>query len=717
LFDYRTNSRPFCKTQKENLVSSIKGRTVFGAVALVLVALGATAFAAPPASEVLLPATTKGYVSVASVPELVESFDATQWGWLLSDPQMKPLFENWQRLMRERFGVTGEELGVSWEELGAVVSGELTVAVIQPKPKPLPKSKRVARRRTVLPVSPQAVIVLMADVTGRTEKAKTLLRKIDADLIKRGAKKRQRTVAGVQITVFDLPKERRKATQRHAIYFLKNDLLVACDNEPVIGGIAERLAGKKSPSLADVDAYRMVTKRCKLAAAGLQPQLRWFMEPFGYIASVQSAANDGRRIRGKKMLPILQAQGFDAIEGLGGFVNFRTGRYDVLHRTFVYAPGSDGWAGLAKTRLRLAARMLTFPSGGDLEPQPFVPRNVSSYDSINFDLKNAFDTIGTLVDALIGEPGIWDEIVEGLKFDPDGPKVDFEKELFDQFSGRVSIVTGNSNPPGAKSERVMMMLEAKDKQAEAILKQFVEKMAKSNDEISKRTYKGHVIWEPTTREDSDEENHDTFLGIPYGAMAVANGQFMMATDVAFLKEFLNVLPPEDQLRGTAEYRTIQACLAELADGQPSGTFFTRTDQIVHHGYELLRKGQTPTTERMPWQLLRGLFEPDWLFGPQKNARSLGRDRQPRGVGNLPPYDQVRPYLLPAGLAMTSESDGWMFTGFTIGEDDGDCGRHLRRMLRPGIFFRSTTCNRRDAPNGGLAPKRGFLQTLHRMRIR
>ena len=76
-------------------MSSIKGRTVSGAVALVLVALGATAFAAPPASDVLLPATTKGYVSVANVPELIESFNATQWGRLLSDPQMKPLFENW----------------------------------------------------------------------------------------------------------------------------------------------------------------------------------------------------------------------------------------------------------------------------------------------------------------------------------------------------------------------------------------------------------------------------------------------------------------------------------------------------------------------------------------------------------------------------------------------------------------------------------------------
>ena len=48
----------------------------------------------------------------------------------------------------------------------------------------------------------------------------------------------------MQITVFDLPKERWKVTQHRAIYFLKNNLLVACDDESVIGGIAERLAGQ-----------------------------------------------------------------------------------------------------------------------------------------------------------------------------------------------------------------------------------------------------------------------------------------------------------------------------------------------------------------------------------------------------------------------------------------------------------------------------------------
>ena len=58
-------------------------------------------------------------------------------------------------------------------------------------------------------------------------------------------------------------------------------------------------------------------------------------------------------------------QGFTAIQGVGGFLNFSTDKYEMLHRTFIYAPGNQAEG---QERFELSARMLKFPNGGTFTP-------------------------------------------------------------------------------------------------------------------------------------------------------------------------------------------------------------------------------------------------------------------------------------------------------------------------------------------------------------
>jgi hypothetical protein len=646
-----------------------------------------TAFAAPPASDTLLPARTKGYISVPDVAALQASFDETQFGRLLADPVMKPFADDLKSQLNDRLSITKEKLGVTWDDVKGVVAGELTVAVIQPQPKPMPKPKKV-NGRTVRPASPQAVFVMMADVTGRIEKAKALLAKIDADLIKRGAKKAQQTISGVSMTVYKLPKKEGTVTQHRAIFFIKDNLMVACDDVKVIGGIASRLIqpGKVSDTLAGVPAYQMIVNRCSAAAGDLEPQARWFLEPFGYIAAVQSAANDGKRAKGKKMLPILQAQGFDAIQGLGGFLNLKEGRYDLLHRTFIYAPGEDGKKGPAKVRLRLAARMLEFPPGGDLEPQAFVPRDVASYGSIHFDVKNAFDTVGTLVDAMIGEPGIWDEIIDGLKNDKDGPMVDIEKNIVGQLANRITVIAANREPIGIDSERLVIAVDVKDKAAEAVLAKAIEKMMDGNPAVKKRTYKGRTIWEVTpddeelptieitgpgagvlnVEDDDDDEGDDEGdeegvggLGVgDHSAITISDGHLFIASHLDILKQILDGPAPGERLSAALDYQLVNVRLKALTGGRQSIKFFSRTDEEYRVNYEMLRRGKLPEAKTVMGSVLNA------LLGEGGKKKKTLRKAKIDGK-KLPSYDVVRRYLGPAGLAITTEQDGWSITGFTL----------------------------------------------------
>ena len=59
--------------------------------------------------------------------------------------------------------------------------------------------------------------------------------------------------------------------------------------------------------------------------------------------------------RRKDMLAILQTEGFDAIQALGGYVHLATDDYEMLHRTQIYAPPLAGAAARSIDRSARAA--------------------------------------------------------------------------------------------------------------------------------------------------------------------------------------------------------------------------------------------------------------------------------------------------------------------------------------------------------------------------
>jgi hypothetical protein len=71
----------------------------------------------------------------------------------------------------------------------------------------------------------------------------------------------------------------------------------------------------------------------------LSPDARWFVDPFGYARSMRSLDPPDTKRRGNDYVKILQEQGFDAIQGIGGFLNLAVGgSFEALYRTAVFAP-------------------------------------------------------------------------------------------------------------------------------------------------------------------------------------------------------------------------------------------------------------------------------------------------------------------------------------------------------------------------------------------
>jgi hypothetical protein len=509
-------------------------------------------------------------------------------------------------------------------------------------------------------------------VSGHRPQAEALLNKISDSLIRGGAKKLRRN-PGDPIVVFQFPNEQGRKVAAVAVYVLQNDLLVASDNVAAVEGISAALARGRSDSLASVPAYRATMSRCAAAAGTTPANLRWFIEPFGYAETLRADLPLRDRRKGPDFIKILRNQGFTAIQGLGGYINFSSDKYEVVHRTMIYAPALPGRNPASIDRYNLAARMLRFPSGGDLMPQKWVPADVATYISFNMDLKNAFAVVGTLVDDVVGEKGVFRDVLESLRDDPSGPQVDIEKSLVANLGQRVTLIADNVLPIGPKSERKVFAVEVTD---EAKVAATIDKLMQSDKNARRREFDGFYAWEvvdPTSESpkleietpglemqhaDSDAPakrvDHDEHF-LPTRIVSVTQGHIFLASHMELLQRVLEQ-SKAGELNQAVDFRMIADQMA-LAHHEPiSVRGFSRTDLALRPTYELIRTGQMPQSETLLGKLLNS------VMGDGKD----GAPRKQKIDGHtLPEFEVIRHYFGPAGTAVSSLDDGWLCTGFAM----------------------------------------------------
>ncbi|MBN2024477.1 MAG: hypothetical protein JW809_16980 [Pirellulales bacterium] len=343
------------------------------------------AWAGPSSSvERLLPKTTKGVVLVTDVPQLVDRWEKTQLGQLMADPVMKPFSEDLRRQFEDRLSKVRERLGLKLDDLRGVFGGPLAAALIQP-------------------AKDRAALALLVDVTGHAPQAKALLEKVSANLVRQGAKRQGMTVQGKTVIVFDLP-ETEEYPAGKAAYFLSDNLLGVSDDLGVMEEILKRHLGQAASdggSLADAPTFRAVMDRCQKSAGPSTPQIRWFIEPLGYVEALRTATPEEKRRAGTTVLDVVRNQGFDAVEGLGGFVDLGVEGFEAVHRTAIHAPPPYRKAP-PPYQNKVSMNMFVLPNAQQFTPPPWVPNDAAACATIYWNVLEAFDNFGPLFDELVG---------------------------------------------------------------------------------------------------------------------------------------------------------------------------------------------------------------------------------------------------------------------------------------------------------------------------
>jgi hypothetical protein len=637
-----------------------------------------------PPSETIFPATTRAWISVAAPKAFGDSFQRSSYGQLVNDPAMKPFVESFRKQLAESGSKRLAKLGLTLEDLEKLPGGEVAAAAIEPQPGRL-------------------ATVLLVDTTGHDAETKQVLETVSQRLTERKATKV--TVPGIptEITVYQLPPEdnaaaaNEAAADRRVVIGRAPAAVIVGDDAATVAEVFAALGAGRADSLATVASYVAVAKRCGKEVPASAASLRWFVDPLAYAKAYQAANPPREKRKGPDYVAILARQGFDAVRGAGGLLVFDDGLSEMRHHTLIHAPPLPGRQPFSPDRFDLAARMLHFPDADPVVPPAWVPRDASSWISMQWDLQNAFASAESLVDDVVGEKGVFDDVIASLKEDPDGPQIDVEQDLVAALGSRLTVVSDYVEPLDIESERLVIAIEAVD--AERVSQTVAKSMATDPD-MQKVEFNGHVIWELVDRsaaipkleietpglkvQHADKEHDDDAHRrrqrlrereeklLPHSAVTVAHGHLLIASHRDFLERVLTTKGGIEALASTADYALTAGELKRLLPGKAAIRSFSREDESIRPAYELLRQGSMPKSKSVLGQLLNGIL----------NDGKEGSVRAQKIDGSLlPDFAVIQRYLGTAGLGMESLPDGWYIAGLSLPRN-GQKPEVARRPVTP-----------------------------------
>jgi hypothetical protein len=612
-------------------------------------------------AERLLPATTKGFISTQDYEELLNKFNETQFGALSHDPSMQPFIDDLKQQIRAKLEKAGKKIGLTWKDVEGVYGGEVAAALIQPD------SQDKMSHAT-------AIIV---DITGKKKEADALLKKIEANQMANKAKRTTLNEAGIEITQYEQPLQKGEKQPQRSYLLIANDQLITTDHAPTMRGIVKRLDGKVNDSLASVAGFNESLKHCAAAANGVRYHVRWFVEPLGY-AETSRAIQGGKKSRGVDQLQVLQTQGFNAIQGVGGYVYFATNagglvpddRPEILHRTYVYAPAvKRNPNDRSKDKYDLAMRMLDFPNSTTpdaLNPQSWALPDVAAYLSFNWKMRQAFDYSETLFDALMDDKGAFKEMWSAKKSGAESAPIDIYADLLDHIGTRATLLSDVKVPVDLKSERQLALIELKTPDHTAAVAKTLEKNFKANERARKLPLQDPVIWEVEQAPQDDEppakgkakSKAKAKAAQPQAprrrtAFTAYRGHLIISTHANFIEEFVSRQGQTAGLAKEIDHSRVRAALTALGSQNDSFRYFNRTEESYQANYELFKQGKLPASET----LLAGLLNALLTSGSDKSTRKPEFDGS-----KLPEFDSIKKYLGPGGLYAQSEDDGWWLVG-------------------------------------------------------
>ncbi len=612
-----------------------------------------TGFAAVPLAEKLLPPDTLFTVSAPDWTKLREIYKKSPQSQFWDDPAMKPFREKFQTKWTEEFVKPLErELGVNLEDYGALLQGQLTLAVTQEGWQGKDKDDG------------EPAFLLLLDTRDKADVLKKNLAELRKKWNEAGKpikteKIRDIEFSVVPLTTNDVPKTLREFfPQRQPVEELGKEGSKPATGELVIGQhdsllilgstvkavekVVTRVTGATAPTLADQAEF----EASRAALFREAPIYGWINAKAFLDVLVRTLASK-ESSQAPSPLPIPSAGKLIAAAGLNGVktiaFSYRDAGDGRLLETFVATPEA-GRAGLTKL-LTLAPKDSSAPA--------FVPGDVVKFQRTRLDGQKAIATIEKMLGDISAEMlNTWNFLLSNAN---DAMRVndstyDIRKNLFanlgDDFIAYEKLPQGDSAAAKATPPSLILIGSPNPEQFAAALKGLLVFLPEGGN--------------PKTREFLGRKIYSIKLTSLPGAgaggrnlsYAASAGYVAFSADDAILEEFLR--SSEGQSKPLRDVPGLADAMARVG-GQSTGWFtYENESETMRLLFDTLRASAGDTNKPAPSVL--GSAIP--FASPEKQFRDW------LDFSLLPEYGKVSKYFGFGVSAGSASVDGLTFRFFS-----------------------------------------------------
>lgn len=573
--------------------------------------IAADARAEHPKGPELLPERTLAFVQIADVPQFVAKYQESSLGRIGSDERILPLIRDLYGSATEAYADVEDRIGVSLDELLRIPQGELCLAVVAPE-------------------TGRPQLVALIDVGDQLAAARQMLDRLGAQITERGGGKTIEDVGGVQLSVYQFGGDARRLA-----IFEKDATVVLTTDAALAKQLLDAWEGADQfVTLADKPSFRTVQQRSWKMDDPSTAQLVWYVEPFT-LAQRLTRGN----FSAQASIATLAALGVDGIEAAGGAFTLGTEKFDAVTQVQI----------LIDTPRQGVLDAIALDEG-DTTPEPWVPADVVSYTTVNWDVGKTLAEGERLFDMLRGE-GAWQfDVIDRLSEQLD---VDAQTQLLDQIAGRGTLVQWIERPARLNSEANLIGIKLRDTDA---FRRTVEHIAaRFPDRVTEDRYAGttfyHVASRPPNRGSQQDER---IARIPDPCFAILGDHLLAADSSKLLKEAIVTKQQSGaSLADDIEFKLIASEIRRQTQGAKAGMIsFSRPEESFRAMYEM-------GTSRDIRERLAANAQNNRAFKALYDAL----ERNP-----LPPFSVIARHLAPGGALLTSDSTGFHYTSFTLRRD-------------------------------------------------
>jgi hypothetical protein len=586
---------------------------IFG---LLTLGMDRPAVAQRPSAPNLLPEKTLAYFRVTDAQLLVERFRETAMGRIVQDEQVRPLVSGLYSSAQNAFKQIEDRVGLPLDQLLRIPQGEISVAFVAPPER-----------------APGAIFLI--DVKSQLPQFERLLERGEDFLQENGGTKASEKIAGENVDVYS-----GQGGNSVFMHIREGTVLVTTSKELMESTLKAWSGDSKDKALADNDRFNSIMSRCA-GSVDDPPQISFFVDP---IELVRTLARGNFAATGLALIPVL---GLDGIQGVGGSMTFATGEFDDVSHLHILLDNP-----------RAGVLQLLAMKSGDTTPEGWIPPDVITYNTLNWDFQLTFDKGAKLYNSLVGE----NELQKEFERASERIGIDLEKDLLPALEGRVTFAQWVEKPVRINS--ITSLIGVKLKDPAAFQGRFQKLLDKHSERVEKKFYGGTTYWAVRLPEgarqrgpfgnappDGEENPEGPALRQPDPCVALVGDYVLMSDSSKALQAAIDAQHnPSRRLADELDFKLIASKIKRQVGGDAPGLIqFSRPEEGLRFWYEM---AAAENTKRM---LSRGAEENPFL----KDVDQALKDNP------LPPFSVLAKYLAPGGAMMVSDETGIHMLSFTL----------------------------------------------------